>query len=338
MRVLPCALASLCVLSALSAQVKPHERAFIKPLTGAFGNSGGRLDPIADSPRVDQHWFAGFNLPNPYIITETAARVDNSINTSTASTYKLTIVLENTKLGFSQLNPTPSKNLTTAAVTVFDAIVSYPSIAASTNPNVVHGWAKHTRPFVFRGPNLIVQRTLVSQPNKPSGARRVDGFNTKNISSFHARAGKTCGGQLAAAHTGTNYVVTANSVPASKPVILMFSAENVRLGALRLPIDLTPAGFTGCELGVVPQVFVPIAANASGIASLSVPFQIPQTSTLISVQALHPKGTSGWATTNVVNSVIGKAGLCNYLRVDKRGSVPPATANQTGLVLLVRGR
>lgn len=46
--------------------------------------------------------------------------------------------------------------------------------------------------------------------------------------------------------------------------------------------------------------------------------------------------TAGWATTNVMTSMMGKTGLVRTLRVDKRGTSGPSAFNAPGITLLVR--
>lgn len=318
------------------AQVKPHERALIKGLTGAWGNGRIIYDIARDGKRMQQNWVRGDNLPQPFVITEFGERLE--LGTSPALRYKITAIFDNASFGWSQLNADPTKNLTANAVTVYDAVISFPSLTG-TDPNQVHSWIKLTRPFVFKGPHFIVQKTW-DPGSLTSGTRRMDYFSIKStVRTRHLSAGKSCGGTLTAAYSGTTYSATITGAPANVAALIMFAAENVLLGGtIPLPLDLTGVGMSGCELGVEPLVFVVLQTDASGRAVLQAPFPYPTNDTAVwSIQALHWQ-VGRWASTNVVNSFIGSTGLAGNLRIDKRGLKGPDAFNSSGAVLLIRGR
>jgi hypothetical protein len=201
-------------------------------------------------------------------------------------------------------------------------------------------WVSLAVPFVYTGPSLLMQRTW-TPPSPPIGTRRHDFLSvTVPIGSQHLPAGKSCGGTLTASYLSPNYTMRVGGATANGACVFIIAKENVQLGAITFPLDLTPLGLTGCELGVDPLLLVTTVADATGASSVTFPFAVGTLDTAFwSVQALHvtTQNPIGLATTNVVNSIIGSRGLIRQVRVDNR-PVKFDDFNSTGPVTLIRGR
>lgn len=327
----------------LSAQTtRPHERALPKACTGAWGPSGGAYNSVVQGTRLNQMWFRGDNLPIPYVLREVGTRLGKQVTGSTAAKFNFEMTFDNSAVTWGTMSADPTKNLGQNATIVFSGTLDLQAVGPSTDPNTADMWLKTTKPFVFAGQqHLLVQ--IKWTPLAVNGIRRHNGFNTNNTTSTaHMSAGKSCGGTLTASQsTAGMYSMSVASAPPKAVCVFMLAVENVVLGRIPFPIDLTSAGLTGCQLGIVPLVFLAKAADATGNATLSFPYAVSTTDTDVwSVQVVHQTTANsiGWATTNVVNSVLGRIGLVRALRIDKRGTAGPSTWNATtGPILLVRG-
>lgn len=328
-------LAAVSLAGSIVAQAP--ELTLPKALTNAWGNGLAVYDAARDGTRTHQCWIRGDQLRSRFVIREIGERHDQGA--SDAMTLKLTYVIDNSSVTWATMDPDPTKNLSTSATTVFDASVNLPAVSAGLTPNQAHFWAKFTRPFVFTGPNILVQKTW-TPPANTTGRRRFDASNANPRANFNA--GKSCGGQLRCSYDTTTgrYSMALTQAPASSLVLFMLGVENVALGALKFPIDLTGSGMKGCELGMWPLVLLPTQADATGNATLTFPFTLPTTDAVTwSVQAIHQSTntSNGWATTNSVNSILGMTGLMRNLRVDNRGTKGPDTWNATGPIFMLRG-
>jgi hypothetical protein len=244
----------------------------------------------------------------------------------------------NSPLTFSQFSPTLAQNLVGSVVTVLpQTTVNFAAAPPSQDPNAGIGWIPFVAPFVFSGPNLVTQvrGNMTSANNQPLV---VDNY-VQQAPTQHYSVGRSCGGSLVASHDGTNFVLFAQGVPSGNPVTFLIGRENVVLGNTRLPIDLSPIGMTGCELGLAPELYVPVTANAFGTATLTLKAPIPEESAVVHAQALHPTTTnaSGLALTNTTASVLGNSGLCNFVfSIDGVTAISGPLPFNNGSTLLLR--
>lgn len=330
----------LSLTTVAPAQTTAHERALPKAATGAWGNGNGIYDPVAHGTRINQLWFRGDNLPIPFVVREVGTRLGRQVTASAAAKFNFEVVFDNSSVTWATMNPDPTKNLGANATTLFSGTLDLKMTPPSTNPNTADTWIKATRPFVYAGPSLLVQ--LKWTPGALNGIRRNNGFNTNNATGTnHLSAGKSCGGTLTASQsTSGMYSLSVTSAQPNALCVFMLGVENVAVGNIAFPVDLSPAGLTGCELGIDPLILLPTVSNASGTASLSFPFTVKTSDADVwSLQGLHAStaNRAGLATTGVVTSVMGKIGLVRALRVDKRGTSGPTTWNATnGPIVMVR--
>lgn len=66
-----------------------------------------------------------------------------------------------------------------------------------------------------------------------------------------------------------------SSLPAGAPAWLLVGPSRTWSSGLALPADMTSEGAPGCFLRVDPMFIIPTVANASGVASVSIPFTLP---------------------------------------------------------------
>ena len=122
---------------------------------------------------------------------------------------------------------------------------------------------------------------------------------------------------MTASGTVTSYNLQLSGADANKAGSFLIGIDHTKLGgSLPLPYKLDAFGLTGCYLGVDPLVNVGFTTDASGGYFLTLPISVPITTPItLFAQALHAyaANASGFATTNVAHSLIGGAGLANYL-------------------------
>lgn len=312
-----------------------QERVVPKNLYNTWGNGLATYDLARDGKRTHQMWIRGDQLRNPTIFRELGERLDQQ--GSDAVQVRLTYKLDNSSVTWMTMDPDPTKNLSANAVTVFDAQVNLPSTAGASSPNEAV-WVKITRPFVYRGPSLMIEK--VWTPVSSSGRRRFDATSINPRSNL--RGGITCGGALRASYDQTNsqHVISLSGAPANAVAVVLLGVENtVFAGAIPLPLKLDGAGFTGCVLGVDPLLTLAFQADAQGVGTLRLPYTEPTSGTeMWTIQVMHQDSTkpAGFATTNHVNSVYGKTGLVRNLRVDNRGTKGPDAFNGTGPIMMFR--
>jgi hypothetical protein len=256
----------------------------------------------------------------------------------------LEVVLASTTKTFATLEPTFANNLGPAPVTFFQQKqVSFPWQNLPTDPDQPSLWLLGDQPFVFTGPHFLVQvDTQTSSPPQTLGYW-VNAYTMTPTSIVNASSGRSCGGRLTATlYTNGVFDFELASAAANQPAWFLFSNEQTRLsGGVGLPYDLTLFGMPGCRLGVDPFASIAAATNASGFARLRT--QLPPLASqyfVLHTQALHGGATNaaGYATTNVLHSVLGYGELSTYLyNWDQFGPVAqygPAVWNQGAMVLI----
>ena len=196
------------------------------------------------------------------------------------------------------------------------------------------GWLPLATPFVLLGSNLLYGERLTQQ-GSGNGMQWSDGMSMQGQQVLVLDSGKSCGTRLFATYAAPALDLQVGSVPATMPVAFFLSSEKAWLGSVRLPIDLGPLGWPGCELGVDPQIPLVVLATGAGIARVSIPYALTGTSLVVSAQALHLTAARYWATTNVVTAVLGQAGVINNVYQGQAGIFGPWPYN-FGYPMLLR--
>ena len=174
------------------------------------------MNPNVSFPATVQSWYRGDSVGGPRVIRALGSR-DTRGNPTVKATVNITIKLDNSTLGFSSLNRTWSKNLSQSATTVFSGKVNYQA-GSGNDPNKAIAWAPTSQPYVFRGPNLLVQATAKSTTTANSKPFGYDALNQGSSSTVHSTFGRSCGGQLAASYASGRFALTAKSRVQDPPV------------------------------------------------------------------------------------------------------------------------
>ena len=324
---LPCLTAVLVLASGLAAQVTPHRRVIPKGLSGVFAGQNCRTFHGNAADRVMQLWYRG-DLPKGFRINAIATR-QSSLGGSQPFSYDTEIIFDNTTLGFGGLSKTLSKNLSANKTTVFKGKYNVTARRnAISDPNLTTPFFKFTRPFVFKGPNLIFQ---LSQINRKGGVTNID-CRVQNTDSVHTSSLPSCTSRrsLTAQWNAPNgYQLNLFFAPPSSTVLFLIGVENVQVGNQRLPIDLSVLGMKDLGLGVLPIFLVSASADVRGTARVTFPLPLPTDSLVLIAQAVHAtnRNAAGLATTNTVTSIIGKSGLANFIQLQNNTVSGPNTVN-----------
>lgn len=308
--------------------------------TGVHQNASSQL-PLGQTRGLMQSIYAGHNV-RTRTIREIAWRATQSA-VAPAMTHRLEVVLANTRLRASQLSRDFARNLQGAQASTFFAAssVNMPALSGSSDPNRAMVWLKGQRPFVFAGPNLLVQtRTESSSALQSLRGRAVQAVDGGDTGAILHRYGWSCAGSLDIRYGRGGAQLSASGVAPGLPVLFMLGFDNTSFaGVVPLPMALDAFGMGDCQLLVDPVLQVSIVANRSGVAELRVPIHTSLRELELHGQALHvlPQKRS-FATTGAVQLVLG-ASLCNEIssnapraRLADRG---PAASNR-GVVMLYR--
>ena len=253
-----------------------------------------------------QNWYSAEHLPIGTVINAITFRGHPNLP-SDAYTSNLEIKIENTSLGFGTLSTQLANNLSPNAVVAFTRkSVTTPALPASTSPNDARNfWFVLDTPFVFTGPNLIIQ--IDEAQRVSTGWQRRKGLDMPGLGVHRQVDHASCGGNLQAQYNGASYDLTVTGAPANLPVWFMFGFDTAA-SLNPHPLDLTSFGMPGCALGLEPFTLVAQPTNTNGTASMQVPFALPVQSLMISAQVLHFDLNSPaiFATTNTRSSVLGQ--------------------------------
>jgi len=219
--------------------------------------------------------------------------------------------------------------------------VNLPAQNGPSDADVPALWLVGDRPFVFRGPHFLVQVDVQSSATPTSTPYRTDGYEMVRTTQ-HGVSETGCSGSLVASDLSGIWSLQVTGALPNGPVLFMLGRENTLLaGSVPLPLDLGSLGMNGCVLGVDPLLIVPLAADPSGKATLSIPFVLGLESAVIHVQAVTGTTSNlvGFGTTNAAHSILGKDGLSayvfNWTTFTPTAEYGPFMRN-TGEVLLLR--
>lgn len=310
-------LVSALVASTLCAQVTTNYRTIPDAFTGVMAGSAN-LAPLARTKVFMQTWYDASNL-GPVPLLEMGFRLSNNAN-GAAMQQKMEITLCNTTATFSTLSTTFANNLTKPTVFVAMKTINFPAATPNTDPNKAVLWVKGDTPFVFLGPHLIVQFDVQTAATPGSnGVYYVDAYSMNSVTTtIHTSQGSNCTpASLTASNAGNTWKVDVSGAPASSPVIYMIGFSKTRFaGAVPLPLDLSGLGMPGCTVDIDPLLFFPFSTNASGQASVSLPYTTTTGVKLVPMAQCIVADSSkpvGFATTNAATSILNGTGLSTYL-------------------------
>ena len=307
---------SLLAVVPAHTQVTPHLRTLPKVLTGVANSPTGANIFSGRSRCLFQCWFDGSNL-RAGIVTSLGLKENRTAGTLQ---HKLEIVMSSSTAGFT-MSQTFAQNLGATPTTFFTMkTISLPAVN-TVGPNQSGTWFAGDRPFIFSGPNLIIQWDIQTSTSFGTlGTRTMDGLYQTSTVPLNGTIGTSCGAaSLTSSYdtSSSSLVYTANNLQPSTPTILLLGFDSAFFaGAIRLPFDLGPLGFTGCTLDVDPIftfVMAPVTTTASRV---SLPIPVPAGSTYpIHAQAMFTDASkpSGFGTSNATWSMIGNVGLVNYM-------------------------
>ena len=326
---------ALALTTALTAQ--DPTRTLPKAAFQTWGNVTYNTDASVTQFTL-QNWYSAEHLPIGTVINAITFRGHPTL-ASDPYTSNLEITIENSSLGFGALSTQLANNLSPSAVVAFTRkSVATPALPPSTSPNDARNfWFVLDTPFVFTGPNLIIQ--IDEAQRVSTGWQSRQGLDMPGLAVHRQVDHTSCGGNLQAQYDGASYDLTVTGAPANLPVWFMFGVDTAA-SANPLPMDLASMGMPGCALGLDPFTLVAQPANASGTASMQVPFALPTHSAMISAQALHfdLNSSATFATTNTRSSVLGQ--LSSWSQVPSFNGVSALAgypkAFNSGATLLIR--
>ncbi len=322
------AAAVLLAAAPLAAQTATVPEVFAGVLAGS-----GSYFPFARTRGRIQTWYAGLWVPRGIkTIREVGWRQDRWTKTG-ATTHRVEIVLDNNKLSFAQLGAVFAKNLS-APVTFFSLkTVSLPALNPPLDPGRPAAWIKGDRPFVYTGPNLLVQVTIRTKTTYATVPGLGFDAYFMGRQPFHFSSHQSCGGALKGSDAGPYWVLDLTGAPPKSAVLFL-------VGVRPLPLDLGGLFGVGCHAVVEPVLAVGLQADATGAARLQIPYAPAPLGLAALAQVLHPARTSsGFATTNAAHAILSGQGVSTHLyNWSRDGSIADTGpfATNRGTVLLVR--
>ncbi len=283
--------------------------------TGTFAGTASSF-PLGRSGGRVQYWYRGDNLPRTPLATSIGTRPVRGV-TMPGRTQSIEVTMANVAITSAGFTNNFAGNLGAQPTIAFAArAVALPPLNSHQDPDAPAVWMALDAPFVMTGPNLIVQFDLGPAAGAASAPPNGDMLNMAAAnSSRHFVSGTSCGGALAATSTTSDWTLTLTGAQPNQPAWFLVSGDAFWSSNVQLPLRLDVIGMTGCFLGVDPTVVIATTTGAAGSATLLVPFPTPPQSQVVYGQAIHTSATTpaGLATTNVARSVLGNAGLVNYI-------------------------
>jgi len=329
----------LASLAPAGAQTSTHPITVPKVFTGTYGTTTNAY-PFARTYGYFQIWYRGDSLKAPKPVLNLGWRAAPGI-TVQAQQLKLQIVLSSSTQGFSNLSKTFAANHGKDRAVFFKLkTLNLPAQSSPANPDVPAIWIKGDAPFLFKGPNLVVDVDIQQTTTATSTQYRSDAYTGGNIL---RSAEKSCGqSSLAGSYSGTKLTYTLSGAPPKVPLLFLLSTRNQTIGGMiPLPLDLSPLGMKGCVLGVDPILALAGTTDSAGSALFSGNLDPAGDTAMLFAQAVHasPANPAGLATTNVVNALLGTAGLSTYLycwtTVGPTATSGPYTTNRSPVLMVM---
>ncbi|MFQ5506969.1 MAG: hypothetical protein ACE5F1_19530, partial [Planctomycetota bacterium] len=329
-------LAAVCLTARGEAQ--GHTRSLPEVYSGHYA-PGVRALPFARTKGLVQYWYRGAELP-PGIIKELGWRADDFTRASSQK-QRLEITMDNSKLSFASLSKTFDDNLSLQALVFLRMkTLRLPAQNRPSDPDLPALWIKGDRPFVYRGPNLLIEVEILTELTPRSTAYFVDAMSMDYRSTLSSVSERSCGGRLVAGYdvSTSRFSLSLQGAGASSIAIFLLGTENAKLGgSIPLPLDLGFLGLEGCVLGLDPLAVAGLPTDGLGRAVLGIPFSLPAQSLVVHSQVVHRTQSKGLATTNVTHSILGSRGLCNMLynwsRFSPEAQYGPYATNRSSILL-----
>lgn len=312
---------TLAAISLLSATLVAQNSVTLPKLHKDSYAASGNLLPIARTKSFIQTWYHGQNLPLGTVVTQIGWRYDQSASSTTGIAHTMAVVLDNSPATIATFSNNYAGNLSATPVTFLPMqTVNWPAApAGGLDPAL---WLPGNAPFVFTGPNLIVQVDVQTETTP----RSLTGLNADAIIMSATSpwliavdapgcASSSLSATASYAAPTVNLTFALNNGPANNQVVFLLGADNQAFGgATILPLDLGFLGMAGCKLGLDPITTVTLPTDGAGSAQLPAPVPvIPSVAQTLFAQGLHVGNTAlGLVTTNTVGVVIGEQGLMNY--------------------------
>jgi hypothetical protein len=209
------------------------------------------------------------------------------------------VLLSSTTANLSTLSATFASNLgTDATVVVPRGIINVPARGPNSSPA---DWVDlpANAPWVFNGPNLIVQAKAFASTWTSTGYR-CDRVFERTTAGESIAYGTGCGPATATTTStapsymaGSTITFSLASAPASQPAFLMLGADLTQWLAIPLPFDLTPLGMNGCWLLTSPDLTFGGITSGTGAASVQLPIPGGFSNVAVGAQWLYSNPNSG---------------------------------------------
>ncbi len=304
-------LTALSYASVLAAQSVPHVTTLPRALTGAHGGQGHQF-PLGRTGGLIQYWYRADMLP---LVSAIGVRPWRGASIP-ARSVTLETTLSNTTQTFATLAKTFTQNLGPLTTIVFTRkTVNLPPLTNPQDPDLPFVWMASDVPFVTPGPHLLVQFDLGTAVGAQSTLVYADSLDQKAEVKGVAGVG-SCGGSLSAGtpQAGTLLYSLAQVTPTTQ-LWLLLGANHLSAGGVSLPFRLDPVGMPGCVLGLEPLVTIAGTSDPAGNWVWTTPIPPLQETLVVYAQVVHHSAQNALnlATSNLVHTFVGAAGLCNYL-------------------------
>lgn len=306
------AVLSFALASTVTAQSIPHSRTLPSFAQGAYLGSASSFPFGRDGGRA-QYWIRADQVGLPGAIRSIGSRPSNNY-TGAARTQSYEVQGALTTLTYSNFTNVFANNLgATSKVLHARKNVSIPATSGSDPDAYAAQIALDTPLVIVPGMNLVLDFDLGSAVGASSAPYNSDLLVLST--SKHVSSDANCGGTLTASSTTNSYDLSLSGAAPQGAALFMLSASHTYWGPIALPFKLDAIGLNGCLLGVDPQINVGLLTNASGGASLSIPFTPPAEAPVIYAQVLHLDATTPTklATSNVTRSILAGTGFCRYI-------------------------
>jgi hypothetical protein len=191
----------------IAAQAAPHTTTNPRAWSGVFTNHAYATYPFGRTGGLIQYWRRGADLTVPQIITATGGRATQTLIAPAFMLNGVELTMSNTPVTFQGFSSTYANNFGPQSTIVFTRkAVNLVALNGNNSPNVPVAWLMHDVPFLFQGPNFLVQVDLGTAVGSVGINRPADGIPSTLV--HHIQSAPSCGGTLTASGTGTSYALT----------------------------------------------------------------------------------------------------------------------------------
>jgi hypothetical protein len=323
-----------CLFLSMASLPAQHAKTLPEIYTGSYGG-GGNLFPFSRTRGFIQYYHRGDQFPSTRVVKDLGFRLQRTITSMAALSHRLEIKVGNTKTTFKTLSKTYAQNFT-AKPTVFLALktINFPlNNSIPADPDKPFYWIKGDVPFIWFGPNLIIQVDIQTSATFGGTTVNANADSMPTSTLVVRNTTKSCGGAIVASYAGSAFGGKLTGSKANGPVIYL-------IGAHLLPTDV---GFIlpgkNCSITVNPLLTFLGTADASGAASFSIPF-VPAATMTLHLQALHiPLSGPGLASTDVSHIQFGgnndtSTYLYNWTQNGLISQYGPYTTNRGPIILM----